>query len=70
MKKEHLDYLYNARGFVQTDIDNLVKKAKQPKPEEWNDEYGCVIEAELDAKRTHILGLNKLIEHYLKTHKY
>lgn len=67
MKKEYLDFLYEQRAVVQTEINRLVEVCKAPRNGECQ---GCGFEpdAALETRRKQILGINKSIEEYLKLH--
>jgi hypothetical protein len=67
MKKEFIDYLYELRGLIQSDIDRLVELNKQPKD---GNCQGCgdELQAELRTRRSQISSVNETIEKYFKTH--
>ena len=67
MKKEFIDYLYELRAFVQTDINRLVELGKVPKDAKCQ---GCgdEIQAELRTRRSQISSVNETIERYLEIH--
>ena len=65
MKKEFIDYMYELRADVQTDIDRLVEIQKQPTDGQGN-RLEC--EAELRTRRSQIQGINRTIKKYIETH--
>ena len=67
MKKEFIDFMYEQRALIQTDIDQLVEKRKLPTDGSCE---GCgnEIEAELRTRRSQIQGVNKAIEKYFEVH--
>lgn len=67
MKKEFVDFLYEKRANVQNEINELVKKEKQPR-EIGSEKFECPIKSEIRAKRLHIQDINLLIESYFLIH--
>lgn len=67
MKKEFLDFLYEQRAKVQTEIDLLVEAGKKETPMQI-EHLENPVKSELRAKREHIFGINKTIERYLELH--
>lgn len=67
MKKEFIDYLYELRGLIQSDIDRLVELNNQTKDGKCQ---GCGDEtqAELRTRRSQIGSVNETIEKYFEAH--
>jgi len=63
MKKEFIDFMYELRSLIQSDIDRLYDLTKQIETKETD-----VIQAELRTRRSQIQSLNKTIEKYFETH--
>ena len=71
MKKEFLDFLYELRGKVQLDIDELVELSEQDKCrccENMSSEDE--VQAELRTRRSQIQSINDSIQKYLELHKF
>jgi len=68
MKKSYLDFLYERRGVVIGEIEILVEKDRLPRDGSCE---GCGNEtkAAIEAKRNHLLDINKSIETYMLIHK-
>lgn len=67
MKKEFVDYLYDLRSLLQSEIDKLVEIDGYPKDGRCQ---GCgdVTKEKLKVFRERILSVNKTIEKYFETH--
>lgn len=63
MKKEFIDFMYELRSLIQSEIDRLYDLTKQIETKETD-----VIQAELRTRRSQIQSLNKTIEKYFETH--
>lgn len=63
MKKEFIDFMYELRSLIQSDIDRLYELTKQIETKETD-----VVQAELRTRRSQIQSLNKTIEKYFETH--
>jgi hypothetical protein len=67
MKKEFIDYMYELRWLIQTDINRLVELNKQPRD---GNCQGCgdEVQTELRTRRSQIGSVNETIEKYFETH--
>lgn len=68
MKKEFIDYLYELRWMIQSEINRLVELNNSTVRDAKCKDCGDEIRTELNMRRIQIQSVNQTIEKYFETH--